>query len=267
MKHRGFTLIELLVVIAIIAILAAILFPVFAQAKRAAKDASALSNVKQIALGGYMYSSDNDDMVIMWEQPNSPWRAWPILIYPYTKNTDIIWDPSRQRTVNVGPQPWDYSPNVDWGWQIHMAINRYGYASSNGAPRSQTVIETSAERIGWTYGEVQNSGNTFSQHWMDAQRCACPSVANTPTDRASDWYNQCARAAIKYHGDGIIAAYADGHAKKVNYKAITHNQPTFSASAQCESDYFYGPDGAWNTADDPDNKETRTWGRWWTADY
>src|SRR5438874_2352813 len=36
-RHRGFTLIELLVVIAIIAILAAILFPVFAQAKLAAK--------------------------------------------------------------------------------------------------------------------------------------------------------------------------------------------------------------------------------------
>ena len=35
--RHGFTLIELLVVIAIIAILAAILFPVFAQAKEAAK--------------------------------------------------------------------------------------------------------------------------------------------------------------------------------------------------------------------------------------
>jgi prepilin-type N-terminal cleavage/methylation domain-containing protein len=41
---RGFTLIELLVVIAIIAILAAILFPVFAQAKVAAKKSVAVSN-------------------------------------------------------------------------------------------------------------------------------------------------------------------------------------------------------------------------------
>ena len=47
---KAFTLIELLVVIAIITILAAILFPVFAQAKEAAKKTSCLSNIKQLAL-------------------------------------------------------------------------------------------------------------------------------------------------------------------------------------------------------------------------
>ena len=58
----AFTLIELLVVIAIIAILAAILFPVFAQAKAAAKKTTAVSNVKQINLGFMMYENDYDDM-------------------------------------------------------------------------------------------------------------------------------------------------------------------------------------------------------------
>ena len=43
---KAFTLIELLVVIAIIAILAAILFPVFAQAKAAAKKTTSISNAK-----------------------------------------------------------------------------------------------------------------------------------------------------------------------------------------------------------------------------
>src|ERR1700758_704620 len=60
-KKRAFTLIELLVVIAIIAILAAILFPVFAQAKLAAKKTTDLSNLKQIGLGALMYCSDYDD--------------------------------------------------------------------------------------------------------------------------------------------------------------------------------------------------------------
>ena len=59
--RKAFTLIELLVVIAIIAILAAILFPVFAQAKEAAKRTTDLSNAKQIGLAFQMYAGDYDD--------------------------------------------------------------------------------------------------------------------------------------------------------------------------------------------------------------
>jgi len=61
-RKHGFTLIELLVVIAIIAILAAILFPVFAQARASARQASCLSNVKQDSLGALMYAQDYDEM-------------------------------------------------------------------------------------------------------------------------------------------------------------------------------------------------------------
>ena len=58
---KAFTLIELLVVIAIIAILAAILFPVFAQAKLAAKKTADLSNLKQIGTSTFLYQGDYDD--------------------------------------------------------------------------------------------------------------------------------------------------------------------------------------------------------------
>jgi prepilin-type N-terminal cleavage/methylation domain-containing protein/prepilin-type processing-associated H-X9-DG protein len=59
--RSAFTLIELLVVIAIIAILAAILFPVFAQARAAARKAVCMSDEKQISLGILMYIQDYDE--------------------------------------------------------------------------------------------------------------------------------------------------------------------------------------------------------------
>gem|GEM_PF-518720 len=119
---KGFTLIELLVVIAIIAILAAILFPVFAQAKAAAKKSAALSNTKQTGTGILLYSTDYDDYFPLmhsidpitgtylhsfWSTPsyrlhsvpagwgaNSAFTAadavaWHNSTFPYTKNYDI----------------------------------------------------------------------------------------------------------------------------------------------------------------------------------
>jgi len=91
--RKAFTLIELLVVIAIIAILAAILFPVFAQAKMAAKQTSSLSEVKQIMLAHMMYNNDNDDVqvpFIWYNRGDGVYLTWMEFIYPYTKNAAIF---------------------------------------------------------------------------------------------------------------------------------------------------------------------------------
>jgi len=101
-KNRAFTLIELLVVIAIIAILAAILFPVFAQAKMAAKKTAALSNAKNMGLATMLYQGDFDDNLVksFFGFPAScdgPWATyygWRDAVAPYDKNNDILRDPS-----------------------------------------------------------------------------------------------------------------------------------------------------------------------------
>lgn len=83
-KLTAFTLIELLVVIAIIAILAAILFPVFAQAKSAAKTAACASNLKQVATALTLYQGDFDDA---YPNTGDPYLwfgqhfRWPIMPY------------------------------------------------------------------------------------------------------------------------------------------------------------------------------------------
>jgi prepilin-type N-terminal cleavage/methylation domain-containing protein/prepilin-type processing-associated H-X9-DG protein len=105
----GFTLIELLVVIAIIAILAAILFPVFAQAREAARKTSCLSNTKQLGLAIMMYVQDYDEVYPMdsWDVPaigsaNNDLSSanylssvtWIWQIMPYIKNRQILVCPS-----------------------------------------------------------------------------------------------------------------------------------------------------------------------------
>jgi prepilin-type N-terminal cleavage/methylation domain-containing protein len=98
----AFTLIELLVVIAIIAILAAILFPVFAQAKQAAKKTAAISNMKQGVLASIMYQGDYDDSYMLSDTGSINGPGWGYgppdtvpfqSMYPYTKNEQITVDP------------------------------------------------------------------------------------------------------------------------------------------------------------------------------
>jgi prepilin-type N-terminal cleavage/methylation domain-containing protein len=130
-KSKAFTLIELLVVIAIIAILAAILFPVFAQAKEAAKKTTGISNLKQNATGMTIYTTDNDDLLphslirnasgvwqfnLLAEVPVD-WRLtapatherhsiyWANAVQPYLKNTELLEINDGAKAAHADPQP------------------------------------------------------------------------------------------------------------------------------------------------------------------
>jgi len=98
-RFRGFTLIELLVVIAIIAILAAILFPVFARAREAAKKSQCLSQMRQLVLSTEMYAQSNNSGLA----PNANYGLatpviWTEIIQPYVKDKGIFLCPSATAT-------------------------------------------------------------------------------------------------------------------------------------------------------------------------
>ncbi len=127
---RGFTLIELLVVIAIIAILAAILFPVFAKAREAARGASCKSNLKQIGTAVAMYVQDYDEQFpIIRGANNLQFMEWRQAIFPYTKNVQIFRCPSN--TSNSNPYVGDCQ-NVTLAAGAPQVFIGYGWATING---------------------------------------------------------------------------------------------------------------------------------------
>jgi len=182
-QRSGFTLIELLVVIAIIAILAAILFPVFAQARAAARKSVGISNLKQLGLGTMMYVQDYDERYPYYnwgcmscnESGNGTCNdppghlsgdvaqfaaysaaAWCNSIQPYIKNTGIFQDPSDklqwgpgycinfpQSIFVPGTKSWQKSQYVSYGWN----------ESASGA--KQAAYSSPASDLLWSdYGGV-----------------------------------------------------------------------------------------------------------------
>ncbi|MCW5943356.1 MAG: prepilin-type N-terminal cleavage/methylation domain-containing protein [Fimbriimonadaceae bacterium] len=131
MKNRAFTLIELLVVIAIIAILAAILFPVFAQAKKSAQKTAALSNTKQMAIAVKMYQGDFDDGYPIgsgacWWQPSD--GGWTFSILPYMKSEDILRNAGDPKSTALWPS---WMIGIQGAVSISYAAN--GYMKWDGA--------------------------------------------------------------------------------------------------------------------------------------
>ncbi|MDI9639723.1 prepilin-type N-terminal cleavage/methylation domain-containing protein [Kamptonema cortianum] len=160
MKNRAFTLIELLVVIAIIAILAAILFPVFAQAKLAAKNTACFSNGRQIGMANKMYLADYDDTMpifMAYQEVPAPFEPGhegvEMWLLPYTKNKEIFKSP-----LDVGGPFTQRNTGKSSYWEAYGSSYRFtkclftrvaGYSKSYqgdpGATTGWTVVETQIE--------------------------------------------------------------------------------------------------------------------------
>jgi prepilin-type N-terminal cleavage/methylation domain-containing protein/prepilin-type processing-associated H-X9-DG protein len=133
MRRFAFTLIELLVVIAIIAILAAILFPVFSQAKVAAKQAQSLSNMRQLSLSVMIYAGDYDDNFVPASNRSVTGLdplIWTQSLEPYVKNRQIFVTPDSGG---------GYSDS--WATRRHQSV---GYSDATGVDLASTAVPGNA---------------------------------------------------------------------------------------------------------------------------
>jgi prepilin-type N-terminal cleavage/methylation domain-containing protein len=253
--RRAFTLIELLVVIAIIAILAAILFPVFAQAKNAAKGAACISNMKQIGTAAHLYLGDYDDVWFpacryhplagfadqeMWigydnnneggdvyrgnvsKPARNPIR--PGMLDPYLKNRDILKCPNKPADSQTVLALSSFNPSFDspyYAAHPNARGNEYGPAM-----RRYQVVNGVADTEGAANAEIDEVANTLFLWEHQAAAPLCNFLQpydwfdSPPQDRTlGDHFNLL-------HVGGTNTAWTDSHAKRMAYAQL--RRPMFS---------------------------------------
>ena len=211
-RRNGFTLIELLVVIAIIAILAAILFPVFSQAREAARKASCQSNLKQIGTAMQMYTQDADETL-----PNSGSSGSGDvvrLLEPYTKQAfgQGIWRCSSHSLFSTA-NGWTSSYGYNWQYLLVSGPD-YPHDGWNGFGNS-----------GVSLAFLSRPADTlqFVDHTAPQGNVNLWSFVSRPGDLNN--IDGFGRPHFRHHGQANVL-YCDGHVKSARPAiALVANEP------------------------------------------
>jgi len=230
---RAFTLIELLVVIAIIAILAAILFPVFAQAREKARQASCSSNQKQIALGFLQYAQDYDET---WPFSSGSTGLFTDILQPYMKSKAVLHCPSAPVTdangnldggnsYSVNDRIWTQAPNdgaslaladVNSPAQVILTADAVQYLTG-GAVRQFFVFQSASLWSGsWPWGKTMFNNGVTPTNPEQTLRFTTTAGFNLDYDPPVYQGGNVLKGdgMPRYrHNEGLNATFTDGHAK------------------------------------------------------
>ncbi len=237
---KAFTLIELLVVIAIIAILAAILFPVFAQAKAAAKKTSDLSNVKQIGTSMQLYVTDHDDRFpSIYDNSNgnnvvNGGGDPQITMYPYHKNFDI-WYGNRENGVRWALSAGNTLPNIsrnvpdhgyNWGFEIRSAggmIEAERCSDGGSAQDCRGRNDATGRAVRFNTGKSITSMESPSDLFALGNSYDTPRPTMGGEGWILDFYPGANRnSSLRWNGR-LNIVFADSHAKGVQFRGMNLN--------------------------------------------
>lgn len=235
---KGFTLIELLVVIAIIAILAAILFPVFAKAREAARKTQCLSNTKQLGTAMAMYRSDFDNQFPMggWYGDTSTPDSldvscdWQNSIFPYVKNRQAYWCPSSEDIHNANDERPDWNRTAsDYLFNNQLGPNRNGLKESSVVAPADCVMLIEGHSDWGTQGSCQPgwaSTMVNNNYWC---REYTTFGANSGLITGT-WDGSNHVWGLSRHDRGAVAVFVDGHSKFIT--GLNAENPNGSANSR-----------------------------------
>ncbi len=155
-KRSGFTLVELLTVIAVIGVLVAILIPVVGRARSAARDASCVSNLRQLAQASLLFASENKGVLPPPQPRPEDWPGmtffnqtnprWYDLVIPYIPNTRQ----ANSSAPTILRCPSETRENLFSHYGFNVSVN-LGHARAGGV----------AQNFGRPLNRVQNPARTF----------------------------------------------------------------------------------------------------------